>query len=234
MSNFGGLTDHFGIASSSLILIESSKVPVEKSRADAQDENGDIAASSYYGSNSGTLFDISCTYALKSSTLDLATLYLGELTAGTIAESGEVSTSNTEWPTITISGKIGAQTVAAPSGYTNKFPLVPASLTLTGIKQAQALGFTVSAGRLTGCTLSSSIELGQLDDGVGEPAAHGVSGGTGTLTAELVRTTSDALAWGSLAAWLTETSAPGTEEGSAAFHTGTATAAYTLARDAAA
>jgi hypothetical protein len=228
MSNFGALTDHFGIATSNLILVESSKTPVEQNRVDATDENGDVADTDFHGNTAGTLFEASCTYALKSGTLNLNTLKLGELTAGTIAESLEVATEGAAWPQFTMSGKLGCQTVTAPSGKANTFTLP--DLVITGIKAAQLMGFTVGAGRLTGCTLEASIETAEQQNGVGEPVAHGVSGGTGTVTAEFVRIT-DAPAWTLTAAWLTEQKKPGIEEGQAAHHTATAVAGLTLTRD---
>ena len=231
MSNFGALPDHFGLADTDLILVESSKVPVEQNRADAQDENGDIADSKFHGNSDGELFEIACTYALKSGTKNLNTLKLGELAAGTIAESVEVSTGNTAWPQFAFKGKLGAQTIVAPSGKLNTFTLP--DLTITGIKQAQLMGFTVGSGRLTGCTLEASVELAQQDDGLGEPAAHGISGGKGSVKADFVRITT-APAWTLTASWLTLQQAPGIDEGQAAHHTASASAGFTLSRDAAA
>lgn len=229
MSNFGGLTDHFTLASASLILIDAKKTLIPQNRVDAQDDRGGIAASAYHGNTAGSLYEASCTYNLKSSTLDLSTLDCGELASGTIVESIEVSTGNAEWPTITVSGKIGTEAVTAPSGYLNTFPL-PA-FTITGLKQAQTLGFTVTQGRLTGSSLSASIDLAELQDGVGEPAAHGLGGGTGEVKADFVRFDATAPAWGSLDSSLTETMAPGVEEPQAGFHTASASAAFTLSRD---
>jgi hypothetical protein len=230
MSFFGALIDHFGLATldTDLKVVASSKEPVEQSRADAQDENGDVAASAFYGNTAGTLYEVSNTYALKGGSIDLATILLGETATGTIRESVEVSTSNSEFPQITVSGKIGAQDVTDPSGKTSTFAL-PA-ITINGIKQAQLLGFTVSAGRLTGSSLEASIELAQQDDGVGEPIAHGLSGGTGTVTAEFVRVNSSAPAWTVTLSGATESKKPGVDEGQAAFHTTTAAYGFTLTR----
>lgn len=198
MTYFGGLTDHFGLAGNTgwttAILIESSKKAVEQQRADAMDENGDVVASEYFGNDAGTLYDISCTYALKSGTFvaraagEAASYFiLGELTAGTIVESFELVMSNSAFPTLTLSGKLGAQTVVAPSGKTNKYYLPTDVLTVTGAKIAQAYGFTVSQGKLTQCTISGSIDLVQQDDGTGEPAAHGIGNGILEVTIDLVR-----------------------------------------------
>lgn len=238
MSNFGALTDHFGIATSDLILVDSSATPIEQSRADAPDENNDIAASAYYGNTTQAMAEVSCTYALKSGTLDINTIKLGATAAApTVArESIEVTTSNSEFPQITVSGRKNVLSITAPSGKANTFTLP--SKSLSGIKQAQAIAFSVGDGcRLTGCSLSASVEITQQDDGVGEPAAHGISGGTGTISAEFVRITS-APSWtidtsGNVAFGITETQKPSLEEGQAAWHTATATAAFLIARDSA-
>jgi len=237
MSNFGALTDHFGLASATLILVNSSSTPVEQSRADANDENGDIAATTYFGNSTQEMADVSCTYALKSGTLNINTIKLGALAASAtvLRESIEVSTSNGDFPQVTVSGRKNIIAITAPTGKLNTFTLP--SYTLTGIKQAQLIGFTIGAGcRLTGSSIAANVEIAQQDNGLGEPAAHGVSGGTGTISAELVRVTS-APAWTVLttspwdAAGLAQTAAPGLEEGQAAYHTATATAQFTIVRD---
>jgi len=230
MSFFGALNDWFGLTylSAHLELVDSSKEPIEQSRADAPDENGDPIASKFFGNTSGALFDVSCTYALKSGTLLLSTILLGETEAGKVREACEVGTANTDWPQITLTGKIGTQTIDAPDGKLNTFAL-PA-ITIAGRKQAQLLGFTVSAGRLTASSLSASLEPAQQDDGVGEPAAHGVSGGTGTVSAELVKYNASAPAWTVTLADATQIKAPGANEGQAAFHNTTASFGFTLTR----
>lgn len=242
MADFGALTDHFGILAISdgatgtladvLTLVDSSKTPVAESRADANDENNDIAASTFYGA--GALFEASSTFALTSGDLDTALLLCGEIAVQKFIATVVIPTSNDGWPQITVSGTLGAETMVAPSGaLSNKFSLP--SVTLTARKQAQQIGFTTGAGcKLTGATLSASVELAQQEDGLGEPAAHGVSGGTFEVSADFVRITA-APSWAVTAPGigLTETQAPGSAEGQAAYHTGTGTAAGTLTRDAA-
>jgi len=232
-TSFGALTDHFGILTAAMKLVASSKVPRAQNRADAQDENEDIAASAYSGNSAGEIYEISCTYALKSGSLDLSTLFVGELIAGTVAESLAVATANGAWPQITVSGFIGLETITAPTGKTNKFTL-PA-ITVNGVKQAQTMGFTVTTGKLTGSSITFNCSMAEQLDGVGEPAAHGVSGGTGELTAEFVRIET-APAW-ALAAVLTAaeflaevTQVPGADEGQAAWHTASGAASFILPR----
>ena len=237
MSSFGALTDHFGLTAGGGALetvgtlVESSETPVAQNRVDAQDENGDVAASSYHGNTEGDLSEVSCTYAIKSGTLNLNTLKAGEITvSGTkiVITSIQVTTGNGEWPQVVVSGTKGTEAITAPTGLLNTFTLP--SITIDGKKQAQTLNFTVSAGKLTGSSMTASVELAQQDSGVGEPVAHGVSGGTLELSADFVRVT-DAIAWSVASPW-TETQAPGADEGQAAYHTATGTGAGILARDA--
>jgi len=233
MSNFGALTDHFDLTGSGKplenvgVLVDSSRTHVAQSRADAQDQDGDIAASAFYGNTEGDLYEISNTYAIKSGTLNLNTLKLG-LVNSKVALTLEASTSNTEWPQITVTGIEGQETLTPPTGKANTFGLP--SITIAGLKRAQLMGFTISEGKLTGSSLSASIELSQQDDGEGEPVAHAISGGTIEISADFVRIT-DAPAW-AVSSPFTETQAPGANEPQADFHTTSAAAAGTLVRDA--
>lgn len=233
MSNFGALTDHFGLATADLILVDSSSETDALSRADAEDENGDIAASVWFGNTAKDLKSVSCSYLLKSGTLNLNILACGECTVEAaivgVIESIEAGTENKGWPKIDVSGKLGTKAVTAPTGFKNTFKLP--SLTLKGMKQAQPMGFTVEEGcRLTSSTLSASIDLAQAEDGLGEPAAHGISGGVISGSAEFVAIT-DAPAWVVTLPDATETQAPGVAEGQAASHTGTGTFEAILVRD---
>ena len=224
MSDFGALTDHFSMATDGLILIGSTNTPVAKSRADDPDENGDIVNAQWFGG--GDVEDVTCEYLLKSGTLDLSTLLLGEIIDGTGVSSISVATSNSDYPKISVTGKIGLETMVAPDGKSNTWKLP--SITITASKYAQPMGFTYSDGRLTGCTLEASCEIFEATDGLGEPAAHGVSGASGTISSE----------WGSeeptITYTLTDTDgvtqAPAITEPQAAFHTHTAAAEFILTR----
>jgi len=230
MSQFGALTDHFSMATTDLILIDSKIEDDPLSRADAQDENGDIAAATWFGNTAKELKTVSCTYQLQSGTLDTATLRCGELAVQVFASSVGVSTSNSDWPTVEVSGKLGATTITAPTGFLNTFTLP--SFTLTGTKKAQLMGFTTETGcRLTASAFSGSVDLAQTEDGLGEPAAHGVSGGAGEGTADFVGITT-APAWTVTLVGATETKAPGEAEPQAAYHTGSGAYEYILTRDA--
>lgn len=234
---FGAAVDTFGILDlvagagqavlgEVLELISSSGGPIADSRADALDENNDIAATTFYGA--GTVSEVSTTFALTSGTLDTADLLLGEIEAGLCITSIELSTSNDGWPQLVVSGSTGLETMVEPTGGTNKYDMP--SYTLTARKQAQLIGFTVGAtGKLTGSSLSASVELAQQEDAGGEPVAHGVSGGTLEVSADFVSVTGTPT-W-IVTAPLIETQAINTDSGQAAYQTATGTAAGTLTRD---
>ena len=237
---FGAYTDHFsiltitsgaGTLANVLEITAESKTADPMSRADANDENGDIAASTWYGNTAGTLYDASNTFVCKSGSFSLSVLDLGELSTGVVVTGIEVGTSNDGWPQITVTGKLGPGAIVAPTGFLNTFSLP--DITITGAKRAQLLDFTIDAGsRLTGSGISATVDLAQTEDGEGEPVAHGISGGILTQTADLVRVTA-APAWTQGATW-TETQTPGVDGGQAAYHTGSGAAEKILTRDASA
>lgn len=236
MSAFGALTDHFALTAASAALetvgelVDSNETPIAQTRVDANDENNDIAATAYHGNTEGDLSEVSCTYAIKSGTVNLNTLVLGEIEVSDtkiVITAIDVTTSNGEWPQITVSGTKGTEAITAPTGKLNTFTLP--SITIGGRKQAQVLNFTVGEGRLTGSSIAAACELAQQDDGVGEPVAHGVSGATIELSADFVRITL-APAWTLSAPW-TQTQSPSLVQGQAAWHTSTGTASGTIERD---
>lgn len=238
MANFGALTDHFGILAivdgegtlaTVLELVDSSATPDAQSRADAQDENGDIADAHWHGNTAGELIEASSTFTVKGGTLNTALLLAGEIADGKVITSVEVTTSNSDWPKVVVSGKLGTETIVAPTGKTNKWTF-PA-FSVVAARRAQLFAFTVDAAcRLTGSSVSGSVELAQTEDGIGEPIAHGVSGGVLTMGAELVAITGDC-AWEVTGDW-TETQVPGAAEGQAANHTGSGAAELVWERDA--
>lgn len=231
VDNFGARTDHFGLETQDLVLVDSSAVKVAESVERAEDENGDFADEEKHGQNAeGDLAEASCTYALKSGTLNLNTLKIGEKTVGNIITSLEATTSNGAWPQIVVAGQINAETVTAPPGKKNTWTIKD-SIELVGAKRAQLMDFTIGVGcRLTGSSYSASVDVASQADGLGIIVAHGVSGGVVQQTAEMVRITA-ACTWIPGETWLEEQK-PGSEEPQANFEvSGTATASKILARD---
>ena len=232
-TGFGGKTDHFGFATTDLILQESSKVPRAPNEANALDANGDVAKTELYGNDAGTIFDVSCTYVLKSGTLDLSTLYVGELSTGVFAGSIAVDTTNGDWPKITVSGALGYAAFQAPAGKTAKAAM-PA-ITLVGGKFAQLMGFTVAGGALNGCSISATCDTAEAADGEGEPVAYATSFPNAEVNANGVYTTA-AFAWTetSPGIGLIEKQPESTVEPQAAWQTATATGYIPMVRGTAA
>lgn len=216
-TGFGGKTDHFGFATTNLILQESSKVPRKANVATALDANGDVAVTKLYGNDAGTIYDVSCTYLLKSGTLDLSTLYVGELETGVVATSITVDTSNGDWPKVSVSGVLGTAAFQAPDGKLAKAAL-PA-ITLTGGKFAQPMSFTVVGGALNSSSLSVSCDTAEAADGEGEPVAYAASFPNAEVTASGVYTTSAFAV--TTTGTLVETQAESTDEPQAAWQTST-------------
>jgi hypothetical protein len=225
MSNFGALTDHFGFADANLVLISSSKTPPAKTRKEASDEAGDFAAITHSG-GAGT-FDAECVYSLVSGTLDLADLVLGEIEEGKATGSIVVATDAGAFPTITVTGKLGTEKMCAPDGKKASYT-IPAQI-IKGCKLAQAVGFTVSKGNLTSCTVTLECDIVEQEDGAGEPAAHGVGGGVMTVQAEFVRASADAPAW-TPSLGFAESQALGVDEPQADYHTASGALAKALER----
>ena len=160
----GPVDDFFGLASSSLKLVKSTKTPHTKSVAKAQDEAGNEIAETKFGTD--TIFDVTNEYDLISGTLDTATLKLGLHAAGatgvaplyeSIADGLSGKTSNGSWPRITVKGTMVA--AASPSGVSSLFTDLPTftcpSVTLNGKKTAQPIFFTLATGaKLTGSGFS--------------------------------------------------------------------------------
>lgn len=219
-NDFGALTDHFGLASSDLILVESSKVVRTESVAEALDENGDLAARTAYGNDGGEISDASCTYELHSGTLDISTLTIGEQETGVVITAITPTTSNGAWPRFVVSGVLGTPAIQTPTGKTAAAALP--SFTITGGKFAQPISFSVGEGcKLNSCSVAFTAEIAQANDGLGEPSAFAISFNKAPeVKAEFVRVTAQP-SW-TPSGSLTETQAPSTVEPQAAYHTSSA------------
>jgi len=217
MAGFGIGTDHFGLDSATLTLIESSSTPAPVSIEQAQDADGyTVAEDSYEG---GPAAELSCTYRLISGTLNLNTLAIGGTAPA--PTSIEVSTSNSEWPTITVTGYDG---VAGEDSWT-----LP-NITISGKKQAQVLDFTVGENcRLTSSSLTASGEIHHALDDAGTVGATAITGANCEISAEMVEITG-VCAWTPGETWI-ETQAPGSSNGNIAWGTASATASKMLTID---
>lgn len=212
MANFGALTDHFTLAATFGTLVESRKDPRPNSRADALDENGDIAASEYYGNQAGELYDATCVYQVDTTAVDMTDISIGELSTGVVALSAEVATSNGAWPKITITGVLGTGALEQKKNW-SMF-----AGTINPTKQAQVIGVAVTTGKLTSCSSTLSCSLDEATNGLGEPTAHGVNGAVQTASAEAVAITAAIPVLAAAASW--EVVNPtGITEPQAAWHT---------------
>lgn len=226
-SPFGAQTDHFGILATAdgvLELVSSTKTPVPKAIAYAQDENGDNTDDTAYGAPA-TMFEASSVFAVKSGSFSLNLLKLGFIASTKALLSIELSTENGAWPQLTVSGRLGCIAPATLKTYT-----LP-DITIHGKKQAQALGFTVTSGcKLTGSSLSASVDFAEQTDGLGVPVAQDVSGGVISGSGTFVGITV-APGWTVTLSGASELAAPGSEEPQAAYNTGSGTWEAMLAVD---
>jgi hypothetical protein len=236
-NGFGAYTDHFGILArlagagpatlaDVLEVTAADKTPDPMSRAAAMNECNDPVAATWYGNTAGLLFDASNTYVVKSGTLNLEDIQAGEVAVGVFIGNIEVGTSNDGWPQIVVSGRLGFEAIVSTKPTTWTLP----DITILGKKCAQLLDFTVGATcRMTASSLNASVDPAQVEDGEGEPAAQGVSGGLLTLGVDMVYVTG-LCTWTPGLDW-TESQGPGNEESQAAYNTTSAEAQQIWVRD---
>jgi len=144
----------------------------------------------------------------------------------------EINTSNTEYPTIRVSGQLGTITVVAPTGFLNTWSIAD-SITITAAKYAQELGFTIASNcDLTSASYSVSLDISNTTDGVNTIVAQGVSGGVVAIGCEMT-VTSDTASW-TPGGTFSETQTPGADEPQAGYWTASAAAEKLIARDASA
>lgn len=228
--NFGALTDHFGLETADLVLVGSTRTPVGRSVERATDECEDNVDIATHGQNAaGDLEEISNTYKLKSGTLNINTLEIGEINANQIAATLEIATSSGDWPTLTVTGQNNTETVVALTGKKATWS-IPDSVELKAMKCAQPFAFTVGeGGKLTDATYTASVEIAQATDGLGVIVAHGVHGGTLAQSATMTRITA-APSWTQEAGW-EDVQDPGADEPQAGFHTASMNGEKNLERD---
>lgn len=229
MAGFGKGSDYFdiptAISNTDLHFIESSTTPKPVSLEHAQDEDGNIAGQGDY--EGGPAAAVECVYHLLAGTLDLDDLDLGHILNGEtklVIVEIEVTTSNSEWPTLTARGFTG---VTNETNYP-KFSL-PA-ITINGKRQAQGFDFTVAAGcRLTSSSFKASGEFHYALDEDGDVAAMAFTGATAEISGDAVEITT-AVTWTPGGTW-TETQGPGVSNSNVSWGTASFAATKLLSKD---
>lgn len=228
MAGFGNGTNHFDLATlisnANLIFIGSTETPLPISVERAADEEGNNAAEDSY--EGGPAVAVEDTYKLQGGTLDLEELHIGPIDNGAVhlcAVSISVATSNSDWPTITVSGFTGVTDYAdMPSFY------LPA-VTINGKRIAQGIDFTVDAAcRLTSSELTLSGEFHHDLDDSGEVGVMAFTGSNCELSGEAVEITG-VVAWTPGGTWI-ETQAPGADNGNIQWGTASFAATKIIAK----
>jgi len=214
-----------------LVPTAYNETPRAESVADATDENGDVAARTYYG-GSATIKDCSITLVFKSGTAP-SSITLGADTAqGTSRwiNNVELTTGNGQWPTYVIQWKEGLTNVTG-----SKFTVALPSVTPT--KTAQVLGVGPASSvsstlKLTGSSASWSCSYNEQLDGQGEFAAASFSNGVASSSANGV-VISGTPAWTAETGWTTEDGGAPIEETNTDYGTSSANVSKFLAADSA-
>ena len=189
--SFSADTDYWGFADTNIKLQSNSSNPT-KTEAQCMDSNGDVAASSLYDSQT----ERSCTYKSCSDTAlvfyDTATAVdfrLGKVIGGYVITGIDVSTSNTDRPDITISGRTTSALDAAVSKY------AVTELEIAGTRKATAIGASVdSNSKLTSSSVSISGNVTTVLDSDGVEACLDVYGGRIEATNDYVGCAGDPVA----------------------------------------
>lgn len=143
----------------------------EHSTAEALNEEGDIVARAYYGG--GLTEEVSETYQLKSGKVTELPA-LGMYTdRGIIVTSVDASTSNADWPTLSIS--LHRVVDKAPIAFTNPKRYAFPAVALAAKRMAQPL-FITGGDAVQSTSLAGSCSLAEMADGSGNPCAWAVSG----------------------------------------------------------
>lgn len=174
---YGATTDFWGFADTNVKLESSSSEPSIGGEAQCVDSNGDVNASTTYDTANKT---VSSTYRPCSDTAlvlyDTTTavdLRLGKVVSGNVITSIEVSTTNTDRPTVTISGEF-AHGVADTAF--SKYD--PTDLEIAPLRKAQAIGATAdTVTKVTGSSITASVSVSKTADSQGNTACMDVYAG---------------------------------------------------------
>lgn len=180
---FSNPTDHWGISDTNFEL-ESSEWSPNSQNAQVQDSNGDNVAETVFD----TYAEVSSVYNIISGT-DLvidSKVKVGTINNGNVVTGVELSTSNTAFPQLTVTGQPHCGDTSAQYVYAN-------SVTVSGVKTAQGLGAvsTDSVTRLSSASLSVSSEIARVNGDSGACVATDVYGARAEVSAEGVSATGD-------------------------------------------
>ena len=167
--SFGVQNDWFGLSDTNYRTISSGKEPFA-TNAQALDSNGDVSCE--------TVFDTGYVYRqtlrlATGTTVNLDTICkVGDLLTGDTSElivtNLTVSTSNTERPTLEVTGEKYYGDSADVNTYSS-------SLSITLNKTAQALGMSADTGSaLTACRATISSQIAKAQDSAGQTVAMDV------------------------------------------------------------
>lgn len=190
---FGVCGENTAMTAAGAVITSKTTTPRAMQTADALDEWGDIDEREYYGGNITT--EVQETYAIKGDITQADIPALGYHLFGTVPAvitSIEISTTNSDWPQVSITYTI----IPAGSIDTEAVYTMP-TFALEGKRKAQSLGIT---GLLCvqSASLSFSCEIAELLNCSGEPCKFGVSGGTWEATADFLDGTPVAALGGTL------------------------------------
>lgn len=179
--------------------------PYAPQSAELTDEFGNATARTFYGN--GDIVEHEAVYALMCG-FAATSVVIG--TNG--LESVAISTSNGDWPTMTVKWYTGLPSCQSGCTFAVTIPGVE------GKRKAQALGLTNSGGKVQSSSWTASASLSLLLDEEGDPAAYAFSGGTIEASGEAVGGT-----W-SAATGMTLSSGPTDSESNTAYATTSANA----------
>jgi len=197
--SFGSTTDHFTLENTDWELQSSSKTP-EASSAQALNEFGDVDAQTEYEETE----TVECVYKLVSNGTDgsvsLPVNFKGGYKSGDyIITGGSVNTSNTERPTLTVTGEkyFGAETTVL-----RVYDFATAIGPLLALKVATAIGFVLGVDTaLNGSSVSASIEVARTLDSEGAIAVTDTYNGRLEASGELVSSSAAPSATADTSSW---------------------------------
>jgi len=221
--SFSADTDYWGFAAADTagnIKLQSSSRNPTRTEAQCIDSNGDVAASTLYDSQT----EQSCVYrTCADADLSFTGFPGGKVIDGYVITGIDVSTSNTERPEITISGRSTNAVDSAVSKY------AATDLAIAGSRKATAIGVTIDTGsKLTGSSASLSVNVASVLDSDGIEACADVYGGRVEATNDYVGCTADPSA--TVAATWTILTGGSEDQENTAYATGSATAFKNIAK----